>query len=179
MGAMKTLALLPMAGLIVMACGRTTTSPSTAMNAQLRSDLERAASPTSDLALARFRATRTVSNVELGLGNGSQGNEAPRKSPSHRARHTLTPTVEAVSAITPQPAPMPTVVAASMDPGALAGPRPMPNPVGSIFRGGMIADDDHCQIHKGRGAMVGRVAPDRPVLGGMPGGMSGRPRGIW
>lgn len=177
MGAMKTLALLPMAGLIVIACGRATAAPSTAMNAQLRSDLERAAAPTSDLALARFKATRTVSNVELGLGNGSQGKEAPRKSPSHRARHTLTPTVEAVSAITPRPAPMPTVIAASPDPGPLAGPRPMPNPVGSIFRGGMIADDDHCQLH--RPAMVGRVAPERPMMGGVPGGMAGRPHGIW
>lgn len=177
MGAMKTLALLPMAGLIVIGCGRTTAAPSTAMNAQLRSDLERAAAPTTDLALARFRATKTVSNVELGLGNGSQGNEAPRKSPSHRARHTLTPTVEAVSAMTSKPAPMPTVVAASPDPGPLAGPRPMPNPVGSIFRGGMIADDDHCQIH--RGAMVGRVAPERPVMGGMTGGSMARPHGIW
>ncbi len=177
MGAMKTLALLPMAGLIVIACGRTTAAPSTAMNAQLKSDLERAAAPTSDLALSRFKATRTVSNVELGLGNGSQGKEAPRKSPSHRAKHTLTPTVEAVSAITPEPAPMPTVVAASADPGPLAGPKPMPNSTGSIFRGGIIADDDHCQIHKG--ASSGRVATERPMMGGMPGGMAGRPRGIW
>jgi len=37
----------------------------------------------------------------------------------------------------------------------------------------MIADDDHCQIH--RGAMVGRVAPERPLMGGM----TGHPRGIW
>lgn len=173
MGAMKTLALLPMAGLIVMACGRTTAAPSTAMNAQLRSDLDRAAAPTSDLAVARYRATQAVSNVELGLGNGNRGTEAPRKAHVPRARRTLTPTVEAVSAITPHPAPMPTVVAESPDAGPLAGPRPMPNPVGSIFRGGMIADDDHCQLH--RPALVGRVAPERPMMGGM----AGRPHGIW
>jgi len=172
MGAMK-MALLPLAGLIVVACGGPTAARSTAMNAQLRSDLDRAASPASDLALSRYRPTQTVSNVELGLGNGNQGTEAPRKAHAPRARPSLTPTVEAVSAITPQPAPEPTVVAASPDPGPLTGPRPMPNRVGSVFRGGIIADDDHCQLHP-PGAMVGRVIPARPLSGGP----ASRPR-IW
>jgi len=173
MGAMKSLALLPIAGLIMVACGRPTATSSTAMNAQLRKDLDRAAAPTSDLALSRYRPTQPASNVELGLGNGNQGKEAPRKAHVPRARHTLTPTVEAVSAITPRRAPMPTVVAESPDPGPMAGPRPMPNSLGSIFRGGIIADDDHCQIHH-QGGMA-RVAPERPSLGGQ--GL--HPRGIW
>ena len=174
MGAKKTLALLPMAGLAVLACGHPTSAPSTAMNAQLRSDLDRAALPASDLAVTRYRPTQVVSNVELGLNGGNRGTEAPRKAHVPRARQSLHPTVEAVSAITPKPAPMPTVVAESPDPGPLAGPRPMPNPVGSIFRGGVIADDDHCQIHH-PGTMVGRVAPQRPLLGGA----GPRPRVIW
>ena len=175
MGALRTLALLPMAGLLMVACGHPTGTSSTAMNAQLKSDLDRAASPTSDLAVSRYRPTQVVSNVEMGLGNGNQGKEAPRKAHVPRAQPSLKPTVEAVSAITPRPAPMPTVVAESPDPGMLSGPRPMPNPVGSIFRGGVIADDDHCQIHPHIPAMVGRVAPERPAFGrpGM------RPRGSW
>jgi hypothetical protein len=175
MGALKTLALLPMAGLLMVACGHPTGTSSTAMNSQLKSDLDRAASPTSDLAVSRYRPTQVMSNVEMGLGNGNQGMEAPRKTHVPRARPSLKPTVEAVSAITPRPAPQPTVIAESPEPGPTTGPRPMPNPVGSIFRGGVIADDDHCQIHPHIPAMVGRVAPERPMYG--PPGM--RPRGSW
>jgi len=174
MGALKTLALLPMAGLVMLACGHQSATSSTAMNAQLKSDLDRAASPASDLAVSRYRPTQVMSNVEMGLGNGSQGKEAPRKAHVPQARRDFKPTVEAVSAIATHPAPMPTVVAVAPEPGPLAGPRPMPNAVGSIFRGGVIADDDHCQIHHGVPAMVGRVAPQRPMLGGPM-----RPRGSW
>lgn len=174
MGALKTLALLPLAGLMMVACGRPTATSSTAMNAQLKSDLDRAASPASDLAVSRYRPTQTMSNLEMGLGNGNQGNEAPRKAHVPQARPSLKPTVEAVSAIATRRAPDPTVVAVAPEPGPLAGPRPMPNAVGSIFRGGVIADDDHCQIHPHIPAMVGRVAPERPSLGGPM-----RPRGSW
>lgn len=174
MGALKTLALLPMAGLMMLACGRSTAPSSTAMNAQLKSDLDRAASPASDLAVSRYRPTQVTSSVEMGLGNGNQGNEAPRKAHVPRAHPSLNPTVEAVSAITPRRAPEPTVVAESAEPGPLAGPRPMANSTGSIFRGGIIADDDHCQVHGGRSSTVGRVNPERPSLGGPM-----RPRGSW
>jgi len=174
MGALKTLALLPMAGLVMLACGRPTATSSSAMNAQLKSDLDRAASPASDLAVSRYRPTQVMSNVEMGLGNGNQGNGPPRKAHVPRAVPSIKPTVEAVSAIAPRRAPMPTVVAEVPEPGPLAGPRPTPNAVGSIFRGGVIADDDHCQIHPHIPAMVGRVAPERPAFGGPM-----RPRGSW
>jgi hypothetical protein len=172
MGTKTIVAVLPMT-LLALACGKAKQPQSTALSDDLRSDLARAAAPTSDLASTQFRPQQVVSNIEL--GNAPAPRAAPPKvqrHPAPRARPLARkPTVQAVKAEAPEPAPAPTTVAVAPAPEPTAGPRPMPNPVsypagdgsdpqagehhpggigaviGVILRGGGIGDDDHCEIH--------------------------------
>jgi len=188
MGALRNTAILPMA-MLALACGRSPSAKQGAMSEQLRSDLDRAAAPTADLASTQFRATRVVSAVELGNAGG-RGVMTPRKAPVHRARPTVTPQVQPVPTVAEEPSPTPTVVAAAPAPAPTAGPRPAPNPVvypgegaggmgptGVIIRGGSIGDDDHCERHPGIPIMINtRIPMGIGIRRGMP---SSGPRGIW
>lgn len=144
MGAMKKLAMIPLAGL-ALACGRSEqTRQDQALNSALRSDLERAAAPTSALASADFTPTRVVSAIELGESPAAHAPErtaapARRATPRVKAEPAAAPTVVPMSSSDPEPAPEPVLVAVVPDPGAepatapvtrpTAGARPTPNPV--------------------------------------------------
>ncbi len=167
------LAVLPVAALVV-ACGRSNTAPDRALSEQLRSDLDRAAAPTSDLAAAQFRPTQTVSAIELGRSDAPRATPVAHKRPVRRPKPAPTPEVKPVEAVALEPSPAPTTVAVAPAPAPAplpaAGPRPTPNPasapaagsgsgaeegeghgggigavIGVIIRGGVLGDDDHCQ----------------------------------
>jgi hypothetical protein len=152
MSAMKMAAMISLAG-FALACGRSEqTRQDQALNPALRSDLERAAAPTSALASTQFTPTQVVSAIELGESPEVNARErtavadrrtAPRVKPS--ASRTPSPRVAPVSAKAPDPAPEPVLVAVVPEPTASstpetesvgasdtrpsAGPRPTPNPV--------------------------------------------------
>ncbi|HEU4642193.1 MAG TPA: hypothetical protein VFS44_07030 [Gemmatimonadaceae bacterium] len=202
MGTKKIAVVLPMT-LLALACGKAKQPQSAALSDDLRSDLARAAAPTSDLASTQFRPQQVVSNIEL--GNAPAPHAAPPKvqrHPAPRARPLARrPTVQAVKTEAPEPSPTPTTVAVTPAPEPTAGPRPMPNPVnypagngsdpqqgdhhpgggigaviGVILRGGGIGDDDHCEIHPGRGGIA--INSRIPIPVGRP-TFPGGPRGGW
>jgi hypothetical protein len=190
MGAMKTAAIMPLA-LLALACSKSTPSRDATLSQELRRDLNRAAAPTSDLASAQFRPTQVVSAVELGEApTPKPAAPVARKHPVHRAVPSPKPRIEPVKAVALDPSPAPTTVAVVPAPEpTTAGPRPAPNPVqsptsepehhggigsviGVIIRGGVLGDDDHCQIRPPI-AINSRIPPmGRPTS-------PGRPRGIW
>jgi hypothetical protein len=203
MGMKTVVAVLPMT-LFALACGgHSKQEKSTALSDDLRSDLARASAPTSALASSQFRPQQVVSNIELGNAPAARETHSPSKaSRSHtrrtpRAKPAPAPKVEAVKAVTVEPAAQPTTIAVVPAPEPTAGPRPTPNPVeypsgggsdtdgehagggiggviGVIIRGGSIGDDDHCEIHPGVPVMVNSRIPVPIGRGTFP-----RPRGGW
>lgn len=173
------------------ACGRGEARRG-AIDAGLRSDLERAAAPTADLAASQFRPRRTVSAMELDEAGGGAGMAIHARAIAPRVRPSRRPVVAPVAALAPEPAPQPTLVASTAAPEPVvpaprAAPAPIAGagytegagsggvggPVGVIIRGGHIGDDDHCEIHPGQGRIpvaVNQRIPIRPAFGG---------RGIW
>lgn len=206
MGTKEMLAVLPMA-LFALACGGSSKPQpkDAALSDDLRSDLARAAAPTSDLASSRFRPEQVVSSIELGNAPAPHASSKKAQHP-HRARRAKPapkPTVETVAATTTEPSPAPTVVTVTPAPAPTAGPRPMPNPVpypsgsgsepqdgggigaigrviGVIIRGGSIGDDDHCEIRPGsrHGGGV-PISVNQRIPMPMPMGHSTFPRGGW
>jgi hypothetical protein len=191
MSAVKTLAVMPILA-FAFACSRANSSRDTALNEQLRSDLNRAAAPTADLAATRFRPDQAVSGVELGdgataLALARHHAAPPEKRADHLVSATPTPSLTAAKLVALAPAPQPRVAPATTAPLAFAYvPRPVlsaPNQAGGgfghtlgvIIRGGLLGDDDHCQTHgpgMGRGGIFINVrAPMQPGARG--------PRGIW
>lgn len=199
MGTKTMLAVLPMT-LFALACGGTSKEQKgAALSDDLRSDLARAAAPTSDLASTQFRPQQVVSNIELGDSPAPHAAPKAHKRLAPRAKPTPKPTVRAVEAVAPTPSPTPTTIAVAPAPEPTAGPRPTPNPVdypsgsgsdtqgdrhpgglggiiGVIIRGGGIGDDDHCEIHPGRGGVAINSRIPFPV--GRP-TFPGGPRGGW
>lgn len=206
MGMKVVVAVLPMT-LFALACGgHSKQEKSAALSDDLRSDLARAAAPTSDLASSQFRPQQVVSNIELGnapaphvMHSASRASRAHTTRRTPRAKPKSAPTVEAVKAVTTEPAPQPTTIAVAPAPAPTAGPRPEPNPVaypsgsgsdtegehhgggiggviGVIIRGGTIGDDDHCEIHPGGRVpvMINSRIPIPIGRGTFPG-----PRGGW
>ncbi|HEX6535155.1 MAG TPA: hypothetical protein VF041_11180 [Gemmatimonadaceae bacterium] len=202
----SVVAVLPMT-LFALACGgHSKQEQRAALSDDLRSDLARAAAPTSELASAQFRPQQVVSNIELGNAPAPHVTRSTSKAArvrttrrTPRAKPAPAPKVEAVKAVAEAPSPEPTTIAVTPAPAPTAGPRPEPNPVdypagsgndtegehhgggiggviGVIIRGGTIGDDDHCEIHP-RGRVPVMINTRIPIPIGR--GTFPGPRGGW
>lgn len=188
MGALRKLAMIPLAGL-ALACSRSEQPrQDQAMDPALRSDLESAAAPTSALASSQFKRTQVVSAIELGESPAVSAPErvaAPARRAAPRVSIEQAASIAPVNPAAAEPVPEPVLVAvasaaapaASAEPAPattpVAGPRPTPNPVnypapepatrsgigGVIIRGGSIGDDDHCEIHPRGTIMINQRMP--------------------
>lgn len=196
MNAMKKMTAMSIA-LLALACSKTKPTQDATLSDQLRSDLDRAAAPTSDLASTQFRPTNVVSAVELGNAP-VRASAVPQKRPVRRAAPSVKAEVAPVPSVALDPAPAPTTVAVVPAPLPDPGPRPTPNPVaypsgsgtevggggrggiggviGVIIRGGTIGDDDHCEIH-GPGSIPIAINSRIPI--GVGGPTFPRRRGGW
>ncbi|MBX6333141.1 MAG: hypothetical protein IRY91_14940 [Gemmatimonadaceae bacterium] len=188
MRAKRTVAMMTVA-IAAVACGKSKPAANASLNDQLRSDLDRAAAPTSEIVASRYRATQVVSPVELGMAPAPRASAAPQKRVTHRAKPSAKPTVEPVAAVALDPSPTPTVVASAPAPeptsagtsptgdATKAGQEPhhgggIGGIIGVIIRGGTIGDDDHCEI---RPRVPISINSRIPIAVGMPRG----PHGSW